>query len=147
MEHPDHPDHPDEKKHLKSFETQMEDDEYNKRYDTYRPRFVGIPDGWFPNTWGNIVKAWALVLSSDALGCCLFALLLYLFFQNTKLLCWIMVGVGVCYASFVIIMIFIGQTMRPALEKKYMAEALAEEAARDKQHMEAEMEKAKENQM
>ena len=40
--------------------TQIEEDAYLRKFDSYRPKFKGLPEGYFPNTWENV---WLIILT------------------------------------------------------------------------------------
>jgi len=102
----------------------VEDEEYIKRYDAYKPKFQGIPEGYYPNTWGNILLIIALLACLYVIAAGLFALFLKLLIIDTVTTSWVYAGVGGVYVFVVIGLIFVGQTMRRKLEKQYMEEAL-----------------------
>ena len=102
----------------------VEDEEYIKRYDAYKPKFQGIPEGYYPNTWGNIILIIALLACLYVIAAGLFALFLKLLIIDTVTTSWVYAGVGGVYVFVVIGLIFVGQTMRRKLEKQYMEEAL-----------------------
>ena len=104
-----------------------EEEEYIKRYDAYKPKFQGLPEGYYPNTWGNIFLIICLFACLYCIAAGLFALFLKLLLLDTSATSWAYAGVGCGYVFLVISLIFIGQTMRRRLEKKYMEEALAKQ--------------------
>ena len=119
----------EEKRRLKlsvesNAESHADEDEYVKRFDAYRPKFEGLPEGYYPNTWGNVFLIWFLIFLVYCLTAGLFALFLWLLFLNTVAVSWIYAGCGGVFAWFVIGAIFVGQTKRNKLEKQYMQEAL-----------------------
>jgi len=105
----------------------VEEEEYVKRYDAYRPKFQGIPEGYYPNTWGNVILIWSLLGLLYIIAAGLFALFLKLLFIDTTAVSWVYAGVGGIYVLLVVFLIFVGGTMKSRLEKKYMEEALAKQ--------------------
>jgi len=114
-----------------------EEQEYVKRYDAYRPKFQGIPEGYYPNTWGNIILIWVLIGLLYVLAGGLFAFFLWLLFLDTTAVSWIYAGCGAVYVGLVITLIFVGQTMKNKLEKQYMEEALKKQRAEEKNYQAA----------
>jgi len=110
----------------------VEEEEYVKRYDAYRPKFQGIPEGYYPNTWGNIILIWSLLAVLYIIAAGLFALFLKLLFIDTVAVSWVYAGIGGVYVMAVIFLIFVGQTMKSRLEKKYMEEALSKQNEQNK---------------
>ena len=105
-----------------------EEEEYTRKFDSYRPKFVGIPKGEFPNSWGNVILIYALLGILYLVSAGIFALFLWILFLDTYNVTWIYAGIGLLYAVVIIIMIFYGQTIRSKLEKQYMQEALEHHA-------------------
>lgn len=117
-----------EVKHLASPDTLDENSEYERKFDTYRPKFVGIPEGEFPNSWGHVIFIYALLGILYIISGAVFAFFLWLLFLDTNNVSWIYAGSGFIYAVVMIILIFYGQNVRGGLEKKYMQEALEHHA-------------------
>lgn len=113
------------KLHTSSGNNSLEDEEYIKKYDGYKPRFTGIPEGYYPNTWGNIILILCLLGLLYCFAAGIFAFNLWLLFVNTITVPWVYAGIGFGYTIFVIGAIFIGQTKRNELERKFMDDALA----------------------
>ncbi len=115
----------------------FEEEEYARRYDAYRPKFKGIPEGYYPNTWGNIILIWVLIGCLYIFSGGLFAFLLWLLFLDTTAVSWIYAGIGGVYVAVVIGLIFIGQTMKNKLEKQAMEEALKKQREQEKEYFSA----------
>lgn len=120
----------EENKHLHSYETHSEDEEYIKKFDGFKPKFSGIPEGYFPNTWGNVSLIYLLLALLYCFSAGIFAFLLWLLFLDTVTVPWIFAGIGFVYVCIVLGSIFIGGTMRGDLEKKYMQSALEQQNAK-----------------
>jgi hypothetical protein len=107
---------------------QLDNNEYVRTYDAHKPRFKGIPEGYYPNTWGNVALIWLLLIGIYAICAGLFALFLWLLLLNTTTTTWVYFGVFVGYAFMIILLILIGQMNRRRLEKEFIERALKEHA-------------------
>jgi len=107
---------------------QLDNNEYVRAYDAHKPKFVGIPEGYYPNTWGNVGLIWLLLISIYAICAGLFAFFLWLLLLNTRTVTWVFFGVFVGYVFLIILLILIGQMNRRRLEKEFIEKALKEHA-------------------
>ena len=105
---------------------ETEGGEYRQKYDSHRPRFKGLPEGFYPNTWANVVLIWVLVFVVYAICAGIFALFLYLLLLNPPTVTWIFFGCFIGYAFLILVLILYGTMNRRKLEKEYIEKALAQ---------------------
>jgi hypothetical protein len=103
---------------------ELESGEYNRRYDAHRPKFKGIPEGYYPNSWGNVLIIWLSIILIYGICTGIFALFLWLLLSNPVTVTWVFFGCFIGYVLLIIGLILIGTMNRKRLEREYIEKAL-----------------------
>mmetsp|Transcript_3873 Transcript_3873/g.3298 ORF Transcript_3873/g.3298 Transcript_3873/m.3298 type:complete len:122 (+) Transcript_3873:75-440(+) len=109
----------------------MEQDVYVPKYDAYKPKFKGLPDGYFRNSWGNVIIIILLWFFIHGVATGLFSLCMALLNINTVTVSWIFFAIFMVYIATIILCIFVGETKRKKLQANYIKEALAQKKLED----------------
>lgn len=93
----------------------LEGENYVQTFDTHKPKFVGLPDGYYRNSKGNIVRIILMWLFVHGIATGLFALCLALLNLNTKTVSWVFTGIFLAYIATILLCIYCGESKRKEL--------------------------------
>ena len=110
---------------------------YERRYNTHRPKFKGRPADYYPNTWGNVILIWILIISNYVLWFGLFAGFVAFLIYCGEAAVWTYFGVWVFYVTFILLIVYRGSKVRAKTEKRMIEEKVKQQKAEQEKHAQA----------
>lgn len=107
----------------------LNDPGYKRGFGAYKPKFQGIPEGYYPNSFGNIIVIIILCFTTYAECIGLWVALIFWAFEDTATYVYVWCGLTLFYILVVVCWMIYGGKMRVVREKAMIQEKIQLEQA------------------